>query len=201
MGVGVDAITTTRLNLVVLDAPILGAMHDRTDAPGTTSFTWPAWWPDDVDAPHVAMWRRRAPDLDGDDAWRPRAVVDRASATMIGHAGFHRAPQALEQALADPTYRGTAEPAAGGVVEIGYTIFPTARGHGYATETAAALVDWAFASGAVSTVLAAVAEDNAASRAVLDRVGGFDRIGTCRDDAGNVEIVLRRDLVPSREIS
>ena len=62
----------------------------------------------------------------------------------------------------------------------------------------AALVDWAFTNGAVSTVLAAVAVDNAASLAVLDRVGGFDRIGTCRDDDGNLEVVLRRDLVPTR---
>ena len=58
----------------------------------------------------------------------------------------------------------------------------------------AALVDWAFATGAVSTVLAAVAEDNGASLAVLARVGGFDRIGTCRDDDGALEIVFRRDL-------
>jgi RimJ/RimL family protein N-acetyltransferase len=188
-----DAITTARLTLVVLDALLLAAMQDRTDAPASTAFTWPGWWPDDIDAPHVAMWRRRAPELDGDDAWRPRAVVDRESATMIGHAGFHRPPQPLERALADSTYRGTAEPAGSGVVEIGYTIFPAARGQGYATETVRALVDWAFATRAVSTVLAAVAEDNAASLAVLDRVGDFHRIGTCRDDAGNVEVVLRRD--------
>ena len=197
MGVGADAIATARLNLVILDAPILAAMQDGTEAPASAPFTWPAWWPDEVDTPHVAMWRRRDPDFDGADAWRPRAVVDRASATMIGHAGFHRPPQPLERALADSTYRGTAEPAASGVVEIGYTIFPAARGQGYATETVAALVDWAFTTGAVSTVLAAVAEDNAASLAVLDRVGGFDRIGTCRDDDGNVEIVLRRDLAPT----
>jgi RimJ/RimL family protein N-acetyltransferase len=190
------AIATARLNLVILDAPILAAMQDGTDAPASTPFTWPAWWPDDVDARHVAMWVRRAPDFAGDDAWRPRAVVDRASASMIGHAGFHRAPQTLAQALADPTYCGTAEPAASGVVEIGYAIFPAARGQGYASETATALVDWAFATGAVSTVLAAVAEDNAASLAVLDRAGGFDPIGRCRDDEGNVEIVLRRDLAP-----
>ncbi len=194
MEVGLDAIATARLNLVIVNAPILAAMYDRTDAPASTPFTWPAWWPDEVDAPHVAMWRRRAPDFDDANAWRPRAVVRRESAAMIGHAGFHRPPGSLERALADPTYRGTAVPTTRGVVEIGYTIFPPARGRGYATETAAALVDWAFATGAVSTVLAAVAEDNTASLAVLDRVGGFDRIGTCRDDDGAVELVFRRDV-------
>ncbi len=116
---------------------------------------------------------------------------------MIGHAGFHRPPQPLAPALADPTYQGSAEPAANGVVEIGYTIFAGARGRGYATETVAALIDWAFATGTVSTVLAAVAADNAASLAVLDRVGRFARIGTCRDDDGNVEIVHRRDFAPA----
>jgi [ribosomal protein S5]-alanine N-acetyltransferase len=195
VGFGAGAIATARLHLVILDAPILAAMHDGTEAPASAPFTWPAWWPDEVDTPHVAMWRRRDADFDGADAWRPRAVVDRASATMIGHAGFHRPPQSLERALADSTYHGRAEPAAGGVVEIGYTIFPAARGQGYATETVVALVDWAFTNGAVSTVLAAVAEDNAASLAVLDSVGGFDRIGTCRDDDGNLDVVLRRDLV------
>ena len=197
MGIPVDAIATARLDLVILDAPILTAMQSRTKVPDSTPFTWPGWWPDEIDAAHVAMWLRRAPELDGVDAWRPRAVVDRESATMIGHAGFHRPPQPLAHALADPTYVGSVAPAPGGAVEIGYTVFPAARGSGYATEAVAALVDWAFATGAVGTVLAAVAEDNASSRAVLARVGGFDRIGTCRDDEGNVEIVLRRDLTTS----
>jgi RimJ/RimL family protein N-acetyltransferase len=46
----------------------------------------------------------------------------------------------------------------------------------------------------VRALLATVARGNEASFHVLERVGGFVEIGTCRSDAGEVEVVFRRDL-------
>jgi hypothetical protein len=43
-------------------------------------------------------------------------------------------------------------------------------------------------------VLATIVRGHDASVRVLDRVGGFVAIGTCRDDDGETEIVYRRDL-------
>jgi RimJ/RimL family protein N-acetyltransferase len=52
---------------------------------------------------------------------------------MVGHAGFH-----------GPPGTGGLPP---GKAELGYTVFPTFRGHGYATEAAIALMEWAESRG------------------------------------------------------
>jgi RimJ/RimL family protein N-acetyltransferase len=180
-----------RIALVTLDATVLRVMFDGGAPPG--AFTWPSWWPDQIDRDHVGLWLQQAPELDGLDEWQPRAIVERASMTMIGHAGFHLPPRPLGEALADPSFQGAADPVAGTVVEIGYTIFPAWQRRGFATEAVAALVEWAFETGGVGAVLASVDEHNAASMAVLARVGGFRSIGTCQSPDGSVEIVMRRD--------
>lgn len=187
---GVAPIVSERLSLVVLDAPILSAMEDGADSAG--GLTWPAWWPDDVDRRHVSRWRARAAELDGRDEWRPRAIVELGKGEVVGHAGFHQPPRSLDEALADARFTGSVEPSSGGVVEIGYTIFPAQRRRGYATEVVVALAEWAFQGGEVSTVIGAAVEDNQASLAVLE-LGGFHRIGSWLEDDGTVEVVLRRD--------
>jgi RimJ/RimL family protein N-acetyltransferase len=113
---------------------------------------------------------------------------------MVGHAGFHLPPQPLTEAMADASFQGTCEPTPGGVVEVGYTVFPDYRRLGYASEAIACLVRWAFDTGDVTSVLATLAPDNVASLRVLDRVGGFRQVGTCRDASAGEEIVFRRDL-------
>jgi RimJ/RimL family protein N-acetyltransferase len=187
----VSEILSERLALVTLDATVLRVMFDGGAPPGV--FTWPSWWPDQIDRDHLALWLQRAAALDGLEAWQPRAIVERASMTMIGHGGFHLPPQTLEAALADPSFEGAADAAAGTVVEIGYTIFPAWQRQGFATEAVAALVEWVFATDDVSAVLASVDRHNAASIAVLARVGRFRSIGTCRSPDGSVEFVMRRD--------
>ena len=142
-------------------------------------------------SPHVELWHERSGSSPEPDGWGPRAVVTPGDRAMVGHAGFHLPPRPLAAALSDPTFEGDAAPAAGGVVEIGYTILPADRRRGYAAEAVGALVTWAFESDEVTTILASVAATNEASHAVLRRVGGFREIGTCRDDDGTVETVFR----------
>ena len=55
-------------------------------------------------------------------------------------------------------------------VEVGYHLLPHARGHGYATEAAAAVRDCAAAAG-VEHLVALIRPDNAPSRAVARRIG------------------------------
>jgi len=62
-----------------------------------------------------------------------------------------------------------------GAAEIGYAVHPDGRGHGYATEAAAAVLDWAFAPaphglGLVRVQWRAIAS-NEASAAVAQRLG------------------------------
>jgi RimJ/RimL family protein N-acetyltransferase len=156
-------------------------------------FAWPSWWPDERDRRHLMMWRNHAAEVGHNTAWDPRAVVD-ISGQMLGHAGFHRAPTPIERALDDPTFVGRCDPVVGGVVELGYTIFPMYRHRGIATEAVRALINWAQGTGEVGALLAAVAVDNTSSVRVLECVGGFIEIGSCRSDEGEREVVYRHDL-------
>lgn len=67
-------------------------------------------------------------------------------------------------------------PTPDGEVEIGYSLVAGARGNGYATEMARFLVDRALAHPAATLVVAHTDAGNAASIAVLERVG-FRRAG------------------------
>ena len=184
-------IHSPRLSLVALTVELLAFMSG--DVVGDAPFDWPDWWPDEADRRHVRIWQDRAAAADRNIEWGPRALVD-ADLHMVGHAGFHLPPRPSAVVLDDPTFVGRLEPDVDGAVEIGYTIFPSDRGRGYATEAVAALVEWAAQSSQVEALLATVVRGNDASVRVLERVGGFVEIGTCRSDTGDVEIVFRRDL-------
>jgi ribosomal-protein-alanine N-acetyltransferase len=70
---------------------------------------------------------------------------------------------------------------ADGVVEIGYSMIPDRRRRGYASEAAAALVDWARSQEDVETVVAACDRENVASIRTLERLG-FARTGMDGDE-------------------
>src|SRR5687768_2623630 len=67
-------------------------------------------------------------------------------------------------------------PDSDGVVEIAYGVKPEHQGNGYATEAAAELVKFAFASGTVHTVRAHTLREQNASTRVLARCG-FQNVG------------------------
>jgi RimJ/RimL family protein N-acetyltransferase len=184
-------ILSERLSLVVMTPDLMATMSGDLDE--ARPFAWPSWWPDERDRRHLTIWRNRAAEAELNIAWGPRAVVD-AHGQMLGHAGFHLPPAPIKNRLDDPTFIGRRDPAAGGVVELGCTIFPIYRHRGFATEAVRALIRWAQGTGEVGAVLAAVAVDNTSSVRVLERVGGFIEIGSCRSDNGDLELVYRRDI-------
>lgn len=59
----------------------------------------------------------------------------------------------------------------GGIAEIGYALRPEGRGHGYASEAAAAVVDDLVAEHAIQRIEAHLATDNVASMRVLEAIG------------------------------
>jgi [ribosomal protein S5]-alanine N-acetyltransferase len=140
---------------------------------GTTA---PAGWPDDHDAGFLrirADQMRREP---SSQEWLVRAVVLRSEARMIGHAGFH----------GPPGLNGPRKPRA---LELGYTVFPDFRGHGYATEAARALMDWAAETHGVRHFVASVAPGNEPSLAVVRKLG-FVETGEQWDDEDGLELVF-----------
>ena len=85
----------------------------------------------------------------------------RSTGTVVGQGGFKRPPR-------------------DGIVEIAYGTELEHRGKGYATETAAALVDYAFTFAEVSLVIAHTLPDSIASQRVLAKCG-FHRVGEVID--------------------
>lgn len=80
-------------------------------------------------------------------------ILEPATAAMIGDIGFH-------------------SPLAGASsVEFGYVIFPGARGRGYATEAAAALLEWALSQPGIERVIAQIAPENGPSLRVAQKLG------------------------------
>ena len=71
-------------------------------------------------------------------------------------------------------------PAVNGAVELGYGIEPAYRGNGYAGEAAEILIKWAFSRDGVYWVEAEADPGNAASLAILEKLG-FTQTGTGRE--------------------
>ncbi len=114
--------------------------------------------------------------------WLLRAVGLRETSTMIGHIGFHTAP--------DPEYLRELAP---GGVEMGYTIFPEYRRHGYAREACAAMTNWAQRAHAVRRFVLSISPDNTPSLRIAQHFG-FQQIGSHMDDEDGEEIVFERRL-------
>lgn len=85
--------------------------------------------------------------------WWTWLAVDRASRRVTGALGFGGPPDA------------------DGAVMIGYATYPGAEHHGYASEAAGALVEWALAQPGVRRVCASIPPDNTAARRVAERIG------------------------------
>jgi len=80
-------------------------------------------------------------------------IIERATASMVGDIGFHSPLVGVSS------------------VEIGYLIFPSAGGRGYATEATASLVEWALSQPGIERVTAQIAPDNAPSLRVAAKLG------------------------------
>lgn len=121
------------------------------------------------------LWKVRLEDLRTSPEhaqWLVRAVVDRELGEVVGHAGFHGAPE-------------------DGVATVAYSIIPQARGKGYARAALAELIAFARVNGA-RVVRATIDPENAASLAVISR-WPFEMQGEQVDDEDGLEHIY--DLV------
>ena len=160
-----------------MSAPLLDAFieGDRASITRLAPFRVPDDFPGDA----VDLVRFRRHQLRRDPArgrWLLRALVRRADGVMIGYANFHGPP-------------GVNDIGARDAVELGWTVFPEHRGHGYATEAATALMAWATRTHGITHFISSTTPDNAASLRVHEKLA-FVPTGQIVD--GEVIFELRR---------
>jgi ribosomal-protein-alanine N-acetyltransferase len=113
--------------------------------------------------------------------WLRALVLRDQGRPMIGHAGFHGPPGINGLRKTD-------------ALEMGYTVFEPFRGHGYATEAASALMDWAEREHGIKRFIASVAPGNEPSLAIVRKLG-FVRTGEQWDDEDGLEVVFELERV------
>ncbi|MEZ4834085.1 MAG: GNAT family N-acetyltransferase [Caldilineaceae bacterium] len=178
----VAAIQTQRLRLVsmtpaFLEASLTGRSADASTLLGAD--ICPDWFDEQW------LMRLRLDDLRGDPSLQPwllRAVILGETNTMIGHIGFHTAP--------DPAYLRDFAP---GGIEIGYTIFATYRAQGYATEACRGLMDWAHTQHHLNRFILSISPENTPSLRIAHRLG-FIRIGEHVDPEDGIEYIFAHIL-------
>jgi len=174
-------ISSERLDLALLSLDQLDevAAGVSSGLASALAATIPAEWTSGV----RGLAARRAHQIRGrptDAAWLLRAMVLRPAGTgegrrVVGYLNFHGAPDES------------------GAAEIGYTLLPGARGHGYAIEAVRALFDWATRVHGVRRFRASVSPDNERSLNLISRLG-FHRTGEQWDPEDGLELVFELEL-------
>lgn len=113
-----------------------------------------------------------------DEPWLLRPIIRREAGLpreAIGYLNFHAGPDQH------------------GMVEIGYTLLPAARGQGYAIEAVRAAFDWATRVHGVRRFRASVAPDNERSLNLIGKLG-FVRRGEQWDERDGLELVFELEV-------
>lgn len=105
-----------------------------------------------------------------DAPWLLRPILRTDTRQAIGYLNFHSGP--------DET----------GMVEVGYTLLPAARGQGYALEAVRAAFDWATRVHGIRRFRASVAPDNERSLNLIAKLG-FVKTGEQWDEEDGLEYV------------
>ena len=169
--VGIETVSmrTARLDLVAATIEHLAAELEDTQrfANLLGAVVLPSWPPGEYDRHAISYFHERLTEGAASAAgWYVWYAVRRTTAdcpaTLVAGGGYFGPP------LPD------------GTVEIGYSVVPEWRRHGYATELVQALVQRAFDEPCVRRILAEAEVANVASIGVLERCG-FRRMGTGRE--------------------
>jgi ribosomal-protein-alanine N-acetyltransferase len=154
-------VTTSRLELRVIPPSAAAALpDDRADAERILGCALEPTWPH---AALLGILTAQADMRDGAERYAAWAIVDRATARVIGDIGFHGPPDA------------------DGLIEVGYSVEPAWRRRGIAGEALTALLAWVEREPGVRGVTAGCAPGNAASIRLLE-AHGFSPTGEAGGD-------------------
>ena len=172
-------IHTARLDLILMTPAFFAAAirGDQAQAAHLLGVPVPAdWWPVSHHKLDRLEQARRNPAL---VPWLERAIVLRATQTMVGSIAFHMASEP------EPV-----RPLGPGGVEFGYTIFAEFRRQGYATEASQALMSWAQQQGVTRFILT-ISPQNQPSLRIAAHLG-FVKIGSHIDEEDGLEDIYER---------
>jgi [ribosomal protein S5]-alanine N-acetyltransferase len=142
-----STIETHRLRLEPLDRELAAlAPGDRAVAQRKLGAVFHDAWPSD----DLRDW---LDSVAAGSPFRPYAIVERATNTVVGDVGFLGPPDAKGQ------------------VELGYSIVSDRRRRGYGSEAAAAVMAWALEQAGVRAIIAECEATNTASIRTLERLG------------------------------
>ena len=170
-----ETIRSERLELPLLSLRQLDslAVADGASVGADLRAILPVPWLDEVR--WLAGVRAQQVRLRPDDApWLLRPILLHATdgaPRAIGYLNFHAGPDER------------------GMVEVGYTLLPEARGKGYAIEAVRAAVDWATSVHGVQRVRASIAPDNERSINLVTKLG-FVHTGEQWDKEDGLELVF-----------
>lgn len=170
-----DAMRSERLDLPLLSLDQLDrlAAGDGASVGAELGAILPVPWLDEVRwlAGMRAQQLRLRP---ADAPWLLRAILLRmteGAPHAIGYLNFHAGPDER------------------GMVEVGYTLLPEARGQGYAIEAVRAAFDWASSVHGIHRFRASVTPDNERSLNLINKLG-FHQTGEQWDAEDGLELVF-----------
>jgi len=147
-------LVTKRLRMVSWNQElVLAAIEDKSTLSQILGFEVPHNFPSDPVREFVLPMTLGELERDPSIGKWSGMIVHVSDAILIGTMGFKSSPDEL------------------GNVEVGYDIIPKYQGHGYATEMAQALIEWAFHQSNVNCVTAECLVTNTPSVRVLEKVG------------------------------
>lgn len=151
--------STPRLRLVAVDAHLAGLqLDDRKGFFRILNVQAEATWPPELNnTESMAQTRDRLAAHPHEAGWHAWVFImrwaDDAPGRLVGNGGFYGPPDEK------------------GGVEIGYSMLPSFREQGLATEAVQALCDWALTQPSVRTIRARTPLSGNASRRVLEKCG------------------------------
>jgi len=163
-----DVIRGSRVDLVLLAVDAL-LSRDGVGEP----LPLPYDDPHDVLNPERSPLLRRIAQVRADPSvnpWLIRLAVNRASATIVGLANFHDRPDAA------------------GMVEIGYSVLPPYRRHGYGHEIATTMWDGVADRADVHILRATISPGNVASLVIVE-AAGLVHVGEQDDPDDGLELI------------
>ncbi|WP_112179716.1 MULTISPECIES: GNAT family N-acetyltransferase [Paraliobacillus] len=155
-------IETKRLLIITLTPEIMeAALLGRDKLEKAISYDVSSEWPMDVYKqffPYKIQQFKESPAVND---WEGMVIL-KDKQLIIGDIGFKGGPNEK------------------GIIDLGYSVIPSQRRKGYATEMANAMVNWGVVQSGVEQVVATSDPDNIASKRVLEK-SGFHKVKQTND--------------------